>query len=78
MLFFLSFVHVVHCGVDVLLLLLFFLQGNDTSTCDDGEPCQCSNDDWDCYRPAQQNVSAAFAVVKLANVHAVWWLLELL
>ena len=31
-------------------------QGDDTSVCGD-EPCQCSGDDWDCYRVAQRNVS---------------------
>ncbi|CAB1097696.1 unnamed protein product [Ectocarpus sp. CCAP 1310/34] len=30
--------------------------GNNSHICEDGEPCQCSNDDWDCYRPAQQNL----------------------
>lgn len=33
------------------------LQGNASHECD-GEPCQCSGDDWDCYHPAQKNVSA--------------------
>ncbi|CAM9621718.1 unnamed protein product, partial [Laminaria digitata] len=32
-------------------------RGNNTSECD-GEPCQCDGDDWDCYRPAQRNVSS--------------------
>ncbi|CAN0212970.1 unnamed protein product [Pylaiella littoralis] len=36
--------------------------GNDTHTCDaDGELCQCSGDDWDCYRPAQQNLLSQLA-----------------
>eukprot|EP00903_Cladosiphon_okamuranus_P012811 g11973.t1 len=30
--------------------------GNDSWTCKHGQPCQCSNDDWDCFRPAQQNL----------------------
>ncbi|CAM9938935.1 unnamed protein product [Ectocarpus sp. 6 AP-2014] len=30
--------------------------GNNSHIYEDGEPCQCSNDDWDCYRPAQQNL----------------------
>eukprot|EP00752_Nemacystus_decipiens_P006352 g5726.t1 len=29
--------------------------GNDAWSCH-GQPCQCSNDDWDCFRPAQQNL----------------------
>ncbi|CAN0509793.1 unnamed protein product, partial [Scytosiphon promiscuus] len=31
---------------------------NDTSDCA-GEGCQCSGDDWDCYRPAQRNVRSS-------------------
>lgn len=40
----------------VLIVLFIFSQGNDSHVCD-GQPCQCTADDWDCYRPAQKNVS---------------------
>ncbi|CAM9775545.1 unnamed protein product [Ascophyllum nodosum] len=36
--------------------VMFGKPGNDSHTCGD-EPCQCSADDWDCFRPAQQNAS---------------------
>ncbi|CAM9620288.1 unnamed protein product, partial [Ascophyllum nodosum] len=34
--------------------------GDDTSVCGD-EPCQCSGDDWDCYRVAQRNFISQLA-----------------